>query len=75
MCRAMKPKLYSPLGYRVAVEYRHKPLNSSHRVSDVFHPLIADWQNISHHTLHKEQFILVDRVVHVRIEPRCNVPT
>src|SRR2546423_2780786 len=40
MCRAMKPKLYSPLGYRVAAEYRHKPLTSSHGVSDVCCPVL-----------------------------------
>ncbi len=26
MCRALKLKLYSPLGYRVEVEHRHKPV-------------------------------------------------
>jgi hypothetical protein len=41
----------------------------------VFHPSIADRQNTGHHTLHEVQFILVHSVVHVRIEPHCNVPT
>jgi len=26
MCRAMKLKLYSPLGYRLEGEHRHKPV-------------------------------------------------